>query len=1044
MQASTEQTIRGVMPDSIWQLLEQIDATLDTDSPLAEQLMQINEILLNALPIDAVWCQTVAPLAYTACGLLKNERDVPPHIEVSTFNQALALPDGSPEQSTLLTQVLSRRTPQFFATDSTAPHLIDADLADALFAASNTKAVAVLPFTTTSTIWGAMVVGLRQSSQPQKLAADTQQLLSYLSKHVARGLQRTFLLEGTRRHTETAMMLHHIAQTITSSLDIDTVLQKTMTGINNILDVEAGSLLLLDPTNGELYFKLTLRGENKQITSYRLQPGEGIAGWVVANNHAVIVNSVAQDPRFSSKIDKAIGFKTKAVMCVPLLVQGKPIGALEVLNKRRGPFNHADLDLLVSMSASLGVALTNATLFDQVSERVRQTEIINQVTTRINAGHGLSETAEQIHHQFSALFPLDHLGFSLIDSSSAKVRQWTFTEHGSIEYKQPAIAAGQSRLQQLLKTNRGQIFNKFTQLTGNSRYPDDDFFVAAGLQSQLIIPLQVQDTSFGALSVGSQQENAYSRQDLELLQQLAPHLAVVIEKALLLDNMAQSNYKLHLLNRLSEMLVSTVDFQLIVETALNMLPRVLPNDVHGIVVEAEDGVHVGMVLPFAFNNPGRIQTTLLDKYAEMTDRRNLKVLSEKVLTGNLPVSADWQQTSTMTLPLLIQQGTNGLIFTASNKTEAYNDDFYRIFSLLASQISAAVENAHLFHQVEQERARLAAILASTTDAVLVVNRNGRIVLDNPSAWEILGVQESQRGRRLANATSLESLVSLFEGAMRGDETTGEIPLEDGRTYFANLSPVSVGGAGVIGWVATMQDVSHFKELDDLKNEFVSTVSHDLQSPLSGILIASQMVGQVGDVNETQRRLLNVVERRVKSMSNLIDDLLDVGQIEAGIDMEMTPTRLNDIVEDAVHALEPEATEKGIELAHTIAPDVPAVLGNNNRLRQVVFNLVSNALKYTPGPGQVNVALFCVEREVRLQVSDTGLGIPSGDQPHIFEKFYRVKGDHALEIKGTGLGLAIVKSIVEQHHGRIWLESVFGEGTTFTVALPAHRPDNAQD
>jgi signal transduction histidine kinase len=380
---------------------------------------------------------------------------------------------------------------------------------------------------------------------------------------------------------------------------------------------------------------------------------------------------------------------------------------------------------------------------------------------------------------------------------------------------------------------------------------------------------------------------------------------------------------------------------------------------------------------------------------------------------------------------------------ASDRKEDLSDDLLYIFSLIGSQIAAGIENAHLFHQAEQERARLAAILASSTDAILVVNKEGRIILDNPAAWNVMEVETSRSDKLLVDSTANETLIQLFESAMRGDKSTGEIPLIDGRTYFANLSHVSVGEAGIVGWVATMQDVSHFKELNELKNNFVNAVSHDLRSPLGGILIASNLMAQVGPVNETQKELLDTIHKRVNSMKDLIDDLLDVGRIEAGLDMELKPHALDTLINEVILALLPQAEEKSIELKSDIAEDLPLIMANMARIEQVTTNLIGNAIKYTPETGTVTVRACQQDNEVRLQVIDTGLGIPTTDQPHIFEKFYRVRGEHVADIKGTGLGLAITKGIIEKHNGRIWLESVFGEGSTFTVALPAYTENGVQ-
>jgi PAS domain S-box-containing protein len=393
----------------------------------------------------------------------------------------------------------------------------------------------------------------------------------------------------------------------------------------------------------------------------------------------------------------------------------------------------------------------------------------------------------------------------------------------------------------------------------------------------------------------------------------------------------------------------------------------------------------------------------------------------------------------LTLPVLTRLGVLGLIYVASGKEENLSNDRWRIFSLIVSQISASVENAHLFHQIEQERARLAAILTSSTDAILVVDSNGRIVLDNPAAWSVMGASSSQSGKLLSEGTTNETLVQLFESAMQGGKRTGEISLlNESRTFFANLSPVALADEVIIGWVATMQDVSHFKELDQLKSDFVHTVSHDLRSPLASILIATKMLPQIGSLSEQQGEFLATIEQRVSAMSQLIDDLLDVGKIEAGVDMEMEPYPLTPVINEVFQFFLPQAEIKSIQLINQVGTQLPIVMANPVRLRQVMQNLIGNAIKYTPDGGRVTLKAFQKGDEAHIQVIDTGIGIPAADQPRVFEKFYRVRGEHVASIKGTGLGLAITKSIVEKHNGRVWLESVFGKGSTFTVTLPIYK------
>ena len=1030
-----------ISPTSMWRLLHKIDDVLGQMLSFEARLGDTAGILIDTLDVDAIWFVTIKPLPPFAIGRVRTPLTIAPDAKISIVDNNPPIADGWSATKSHLGQVISCNTPFFSGVNGTQNDQFDSDLGDALFSTFNTTPLAIIPLVADEVSLGALVLG-NQSQPPVQFSDNAQDFLVYLGKHIAKNLQNTDLVASSVRHAETLITLNQIAQTITSTLDIDDVIRKTMAGINRLLDVEAGSLLLIDEETGELYFKITLRGENKQVASHRLRSDEGIVGWVITNNKPAIVNNPATDKRFFSKIDHSTGFTTENILCVPLIVQGKPIGVLELLNKRSGLFDEDDQELLVSMAAVLGVALNNAMLYEESQERVHIKEIISQMTAVINAGHGLSETAKIVFKQFRRLFSFDHISISLLDDSKEKIRQWIFYEHGSIEHTKQHIPLEGSELAQIIEQGQGHVIQNISQPTPEGKiHPDNEIFRLDNIKSKVVVPLVAQETPYGSLSLGSREVETYGLRELKLLEQLTPQLAITIDKALLIDTMERRTTELQLLNHLGEMLVSTTDLEIIVDTTLNMLPRLLPGDVHGVVIAGDEGAHVGVAVPFSFNKTIRITKEIFDIFIELNDSyESLEIISSKSVAGNMPVPVEWEPVTVMSLPILTPQGAQGIIYLASGQNEDFSDNVIRIFALIVSQISATIANAHLFQQVEQERARLEAILASITDAVLVVNRKGRIVLDNPAAREILSATESQSGRLLAESTNLNTLIELFDSAIQGNNLTGEILLDDGRTFFTSLSPVHIGEANVIGWVATMQDVSHFKELDELKNDFVSSVSHDLRSPLSTILLAVNLVGETGELNKDQQELIAAVDKHVRAMGDLIDDILDVGKIEAGIDMEMEPCNLTSIIETVTEILKPQAIDKTIDLSSQLDKDLPLVMANTTRMHQVIHNLVGNAIKYTPNEGKVVVKAYPKDGEMRVQVIDTGMGIPTSDQSHIFEKFYRVQNDQAVKIKGTGLGLAITKGIIEKHHGRIWLESVFGEGTTFTIALPL-QPEN---
>jgi len=360
-----------------------------------------------------------------------------------------------------------------------------------------------------------------------------------------------------------------------------------------------------------------------------------------------------------------------------------------------------------------------------------------------------------------------------------------------------------------------------------------------------------------------------------------------------------------------------------------------------------------------------------------------------------------------------------------------------LLSTLASQTAVLVDNARLFQAAEGGRRRLAAILASTADAVLVTDRDDCILLVNPAAERAFGIAaDVVVGQKISQAGLVPVLVQVFEETLPPSEAlTEEVPLPDGRTLYANVSTILSADGERIGRVALMRDVTHFKELDEMKSEFVATVSHDLRAPLTFMRGYATMLPMVGDFNDRQREYVEKILHGVGQMSELIDDLLDLGRIETGVGLERKPCHLGAILVEAVDGMRARAAAKGLALRLEPAEGVAVVAGGAALLRQAVANLVDNAVKYTPSGGIVTVGLSVRDEQAVVRVADTGIGIAPDDQVRLFEKFYRIRRRDTMDIPGTGLGLAIVKSIVERHDGKVWVDSELDKGSTFYISLP---------
>jgi len=359
-----------------------------------------------------------------------------------------------------------------------------------------------------------------------------------------------------------------------------------------------------------------------------------------------------------------------------------------------------------------------------------------------------------------------------------------------------------------------------------------------------------------------------------------------------------------------------------------------------------------------------------------------------------------------------------------------------LMSVLADYAVIAIENAKAFEATDQERRKLDATLTNIQDGVILLDPKQNILLINPAARKVFGMGTADlTGQPVADAIAHTDFAGMLTSISENPLKFHEIAFEDGRVFNTQYVPIPE-----IGSVITFEEITHLKMLDRLKSDFIHTISHDLRSPLTAIMGYVELLDRVGPLNDQQKQFVRHVQNSAQNITSLINDLLDLGRIEAGFDTRKDEVAFGAIVGYTLDNLNQQIIEKNQTVKVSIPEKLPMLRGNPIRLRQLVDNLLVNAVKYTPDGGTLTINLFQEADQLILEVIDTGLGIPPTDQPHIFEKFYRASNTPK-NTPGTGLGLAIVKSIVDNHDGRIWLESSVGKGSKFVVVLPVYKRDD---
>jgi len=364
------------------------------------------------------------------------------------------------------------------------------------------------------------------------------------------------------------------------------------------------------------------------------------------------------------------------------------------------------------------------------------------------------------------------------------------------------------------------------------------------------------------------------------------------------------------------------------------------------------------------------------------------------------------------------------------------------------------EREKSLRDIATEKGRIVTIINCMGDGVLVCDRDSCVVLTNPAAGRMLGIQESSLiGKPLPkcsiDGTLTETIMESLKSAEPTIPTVSQelCPSDDASTFLrAHTAPVRNDLGETLGAVTVLQDITGLKELDRMKSDFVAMVSHELRSPVASIQqqLSVMLEGLSGDLTQRQMKMLTRAKMRAGGLLDLINDLLDLSKIEAGMVVQYKePLRLEDLLKGVYKSMLPEAEAKGLKLKLHAKRPIPAVNGDRTNLEGVFTNLVNNAIKYTPERGEVTIRAKGAGKNVRVEVSDTGIGISKADLPRIFDRFYRVKSEKTRQIVGTGLGLSIVKHIVEAHLGTISVESEEGGGSTFTVVLPAGSQSNSR-
>lgn len=873
------------------------------------------------------------------------------------------------------------------------------------------------------------------------------------------------ILQDVTHYVE-AEKLRGAALALTSTLERNRVVERIMAHLQEVVPYDSVSVQLLQGDRLEI---VGGRGfPDFEIFRGLLLPDDVDTpnAEVLRRRSTFIVDDVwARYESFRREPHSLIG--TRGWMGVPMCVGERLIGMIALDKREPGFYTEAHARQAEAFAAQAAIAFENSRLFEEAQRRADELARLHEAAVALSSTLDMAEVLRAVAYQVG----------QALNVSSAYICSWdeeALTSTVLAEWISPDAPPRER------ESDLGTIYDMrdfpttcqalrrketLAMRVSDPNLDPADLITAEqyGLRASLIVPLLVRDEVIGYIELWeTRYERVFSEAEVRLCQTLAADAATALERARLYDEAVHRSRDLSTLLEAANALASKLDLSWVLQVLGDRLLRITSAD--GCVISKWDREENKVIPIWQVGEVAACPLTIFSVVgrAEMTEVLLLQQPS-LLLDGDEQVAAEIQRQmkeqsvcSVLLLPMVARGQTVGLI-ELGRQAEAFAREDIDLAQTLASQAAVAMDNARLYEeirclneelerrvrqrtaQIEAQYARLEAVLRSTSDGIIVTDSAGDIFQANPivESWlsQTLPPEDATRLRR-----------TVRDLALRAEERPEEVLELKGLDLQLNAAPIADAGPDGARAVVAVHDVSYLKALDRLKSRLVSNVSHELRTPITAIKLYASLMRR--SPPDRWGEYLAALEQEAERQARLIEDILQLSRIDAGrLETKPEALALDALTAETVASHQVMAQQQGVALRYTPAPSALMIWADRGQILQVLTNLLTNAIRYTEPGGRIEVTAegrVAGERPwATVTVSDTGIGIPEEELPHIFERFYRGEKPRESQVPGTGLGLPIAKEIVELHGGHIDVRSRVGVGSTFTVWLPLKGESNGR-